>query len=70
MNFRDLFGCASSSLQKELKQSALGVIAVLEEYEVHRWRYFFFLQKQHNIVSLQHMVLLIIRKEYQLACIP
>ena len=24
MNFRDLFGCGSSSLQKELKPSALG----------------------------------------------
>ena len=42
MNFRDLFGCGSSGLQKELKPSALGVIAVLEEYEVHHWRYFFF----------------------------
>ena len=30
----------------------------------------FFFQKQHNIVSLQHMVLPIIRKEWQSVCTP
>ena len=38
---------------------------MVEEYEVHPWH--FLLQKQHNIVSLQHMVLIIIRKEWQLS---